>query len=84
MKYLVLNGAADNFVPKEEIAAFKKEMDSAKIDYKFVDYPNALHAFTNPDATATGKKFNLPIAYNKEADEKSWQEMKTFLAEVLK
>ena len=84
VKYLVLNGAADNFVPKEEIAAFKKEMDSAKIDYKFVDYPNALHAFTNPDATATGKKFNLPIAYNKEADEKSWQEMKTFLAEVLK
>ena len=84
VKYLVLNGAADNFVPKEEIAAFKKEMDSAKIDYKFVDYPNALHAFTNPDATATGKKFNLPIAYNKEADDKSWQEMKTFLAEVLK
>ena len=80
VKYLVLNGAADNFVPKEEIAAFKKEMDSAKIDYKFIDYPNALHAFTNPDATAIGKKFNLPIAYNKEADEKSWQEMKTFLA----
>ena len=84
VKYLVLNGAADNFVPKEEIAAFKKEMDSAKIDYKFIDYPNALHAFTNPDATTIGKKFNLPIAYNKEADEKSWQEMKTFLAGILK
>lgn len=84
VKYLVLNGADDTFVPKEEIAAFKKEMDSAKIDYKFVDYPKALHAFTNPDATATGKKFNLPIAYNKEADEKSWNEMKSFLAEIFK
>lgn len=84
VKYLVLNGAADTFVPKEEITAFKKEMDSAKIDYKFIDYPNALHAFTNPDATATGKKFNLPIAYDKDADEKSWQEMKTFLAGILK
>ena len=84
VKYLVMNGAADTFVPKEEITAFKNEMDSAKIDYKFIDYPNALHAFTNPDATATGKKFNIPIAYNKEADEKSWQEMKDFLAEVLK
>jgi dienelactone hydrolase len=84
VKYLVLNGAADTFVPKEEIAAFRKEMDSAKIKYKFVDYPNALHAFTNPDATAVGKKFNIPIAYNKEADQKSWNEMKAFLAEVLK
>ena len=55
-----------------------------KIDYKFIDYPNALHAFTNPDATAIGKKFNLPIAYNKEADEKSWNEMKSFLAEIFK
>ncbi len=84
VKYLVLNGADDTFVPKEEIAAFKKEMDSAKIDYKFVDYPKALHAFTNPDTTATGKKFNLPIAYNKEADEKSWNEMKSFLAGIFK
>lgn len=84
VKYLVLNGAADSFVPKEEIQAFKNEMDSAKINYKFIDYPNALHAFTNPDATATGKKFNLPIAYNKEADEKSWNEMKSFLAEIFK
>lgn len=83
-KYLVLNGAADKMVGKEEIEAFKKEMDSAKITYKFVDYPNALHAFTNPDATETGKKFNLPIAYDKQADEQSFNEMKSFLADVFK
>lgn len=84
VKYLVLNGAADPMVSKEEISAFKKEMDSAKISYRFIDYPNALHAFTNPEATATGEKFNLPIAYDKDADEKSWNEMKNFLAEVLR
>ncbi|MGZ5189033.1 MAG: dienelactone hydrolase family protein [Kaistella sp.] len=84
VRYLVLNGAADQMVSKEEIQAFKNEMDSAKINYKFIDYPNALHAFSNPDATETGKKFNLPIAYNKEADEKSWNEMKNFLAEIFK
>lgn len=83
-KYLVLNGAADKMVTKEEIDAFKKEMDSAKIIYKFVDYPNALHAFTNPDATEAGKKFNLPIAYDKQADEQSFNEMKSFLAEIFK
>ena len=84
VKILVLNGAADNFVPSEEIAAFKKQMDSAKIDYKFIDYPNALHSFTNPDATAIGGKYNMKVAYNKEADEKSWNDMKTFLTEIFK
>lgn len=84
VKYLVLNGEADGFVKPEEIEAFKKEMDSAKIDYRFINYPNSLHAFTNPEATAMGKKFNLPIAYNKEADEKSWSEMKNFLTEIFK
>ncbi|MHA6727258.1 dienelactone hydrolase family protein [Chryseobacterium sp. A301] len=82
VKYLVLNGEADNFVPAEEIAAFKKEMDSAKIDYKFVNYPGAVHAFTNPASTEVGKKFDMNIAYNKEADEKSWEEMKAFFSSI--
>ncbi len=84
VKYLVLNGADDNFVSKEEIAKFEKQMDSAKIDYKMVHYPGALHAFTNPSSTETGKKLGLDIAYNKEADEKSWNEMKVFLEEIFK
>ncbi len=84
VKYLVLNGAADTFVSKEEIAGYKSEMDSAKIDYKFVNYPGALHAFTNPASTATGKRFNIPISYDSDADEKSWKEMAAFLAHVLK
>lgn len=83
-KILVLNGEADAFVPQKEIDAFKKEMDSAKIQYKLINYPKAIHAFTNPEATEIGKKFDLKIAYNKEADEKSWQEMKSFLAEIFK
>lgn len=84
VKILVLNGEADTFVPKEEINAFKSEMDSAKISYKFVDYPGAVHAFTNPDATETGKKFGLKIAYDKNADEKSWEELEDFLAGIFK
>lgn len=84
VKYLVANGANDEFVSKEEIAAFKKEMDSAKINYTFIDYPNSLHSFTNPDATEMGKKFNMKIAYNREADQKSWNDMKKFLEEIFK
>jgi dienelactone hydrolase len=43
-----------------------------------------MHAFTNPDATRLGKTFNLPIEYNAKADKDSWDDMKVFLASVLK
>jgi dienelactone hydrolase len=82
-KILVCTGAADPFVPKEQVDKFENAMKNAKVNYKVVSYPDALHAFTNPAADSSGKKFNIPIAYNKEADEKSWREMKEFLKGVL-
>lgn len=81
---LVCNGAADKFVPKEDIDAFRKNLDEMKVHYKFINYANATHAFTNPESTENGKKFNLPIAYNEAADKKSWNDMKTFFNETLK
>jgi dienelactone hydrolase len=33
-----------------------------------IEYPGAVHAFTNPEATALGKKFNLPLAYTPKAN----------------
>jgi dienelactone hydrolase len=78
-KILVLNGADDKFIPPEQIEAFKQEMRSAGADFQFISYPGAVHSFTNPEATALGKKFNLPLAYNADADKKSWFELKEFL-----
>jgi dienelactone hydrolase len=83
-KVLVQNGADDPFIKPESVEAFKKEMDGAKVDYHYISYPGAVHAFTNPEATALGKKFNIPIAYNADADKKSKAEATTFFAEVLK
>jgi dienelactone hydrolase len=83
-KVLVLNGAADPFIKADQIAAFKKEMEDAKVTYTFIDYPGAVHAFTNPAATENGKKFKLPLAYDADADTKSWAEMQRFLQAVLK
>jgi dienelactone hydrolase len=83
-RFLICHGAADQFVTEKEVAAFKKQMDSAGILYTFKDYPNATHAFTNPASTETGKKFNIPITYNPAADTASWNDMKVFLREVLK
>lgn len=83
-KILVLHGEDDKFVPATEVAAFKKQMDSIGAAYTFKSYPGATHAFTNPDATAMGEKFKIPIAYNAAADTASWNEMKLFLNTLFK
>jgi dienelactone hydrolase len=83
-KVLALNGADDPFVKPEDIGAFKQEMQLAKVDYRFVDYPGAVHAFTNPEATEAGKKFKLPLKYDAKADKAAKAEADKFLAQVLK
>jgi dienelactone hydrolase len=57
-------------------------MDAAKVNYKFINYPGAVHAFTNPAATAAGQKFKLPLAYNADADRKSKAEMLKFFSDI--
>ena len=83
-KILVLHGDDDKFVPAAQVAAFKKQMDSIGATYTFKSYPGATHAFTNPDATAMGEKFKMPIAYNAAADSASWIEVKTFFTGLFK
>ncbi len=81
---LVCQGGADPFVPMADQLAFKKSMDSVGAHYTFISYPGAVHAFTNPDATALGQKFKLPIAYNAAADSGSWKEMQNLFLTALK
>lgn len=78
----VYNGADDKFSKPEQIEALKKEMAEKNVNFKFVNYPGAVHSFTNPDATAIGKKFKMPIAYNAKADKASWADFKRFLKEI--
>ena len=81
---LVCHGNADSFVPQTEVDQFKKQMDSIGANYIFKGYDGATHAFTNPDATEVGKKYNIPIAYNAAADTASWTEMKLFFNNLFK
>lgn len=83
-KIRVYNGAEDKFTPQSAIDSFKKEMTDAGADFRFINYPGAVHSFTNPDATELGKKFNLPLAYNEAADRESWADMTKFFEEVFK
>ena len=78
-KVLVLHGADDKFVSPEEVEAFKKEMDAAGVDYKFVAYPGAVHSFTVPSA---GNDPSTGMAYNEEADRKSWEAMREFFSQL--
>lgn len=83
-KVLVLNGADDPFVKPEQISKFKQEMADADVAYEFINYPDAKHAFTNPAATALGKKFSIPLEYSSSADKASWAKMQTFLQDIFK
>ncbi len=78
-KILVAHGGADPFISGEQITGFMKEMNKAGATYKFVAYSGAVHAFTNPSADEFGKKFNIPLKYNKVADEDSWRELQQLL-----
>jgi len=80
----VYNGADDKFIPAAAIEALKKEMADQKVNFKFTNYPGAVHSFTNPEADENAKKFSMPIAYNAAADKASWDDMKSFLSEIFK
>jgi dienelactone hydrolase len=78
-KILILNGADDPFIKREQYEALKKELEAAKADYRVIEYPGAVHAFTNPEATEIGQKFNLPLRYDAQVDRQAKNEASTFL-----
>lgn len=80
-KLLICHGGADEFA-NPDVEQTKKQLDSVNADYKFIIYPGAKHAFSNPAATENGKKFNMPIKYNAEADAASWKDMEEFFEEL--
>ena len=77
-KVLVLHGAADPLVPKEQLPAFEAEMDAAGVDWQLVSYGGAVHSFTDPAAD------NLPMMkYNPTVAARAFNTMGYLLKEVL-
>jgi dienelactone hydrolase len=76
-KLLICQGGADQFTLKD-VPDFKKSLDSAKVDYQYIEYPGAVHGFTNPD----NKGDMAGVKYNADADKKSWQAMKDFFKKI--
>lgn len=76
---LLLHGWADPIVPPEDVIAISKELTMAGADWQLHVYGHAQHAFTFEGA-------NVPehgIAYDRNADERSWDAMKYHLAKAL-
>jgi dienelactone hydrolase len=78
-KFLVLHGALDPLVNKDAVDAFLKAMNDGRIDFQFIEYSGALHAFTNPNADKAGVK---GLGYNAEAASRSWRQMQLFFHEI--
>lgn len=79
-KVLVLHGADDPYVPKQEVDNFQNEMRKAKADWQMVFYADAVHSFTDKNAGTDNSK---GAAYNEKAEKRSWESMLNFLKEVL-
>ncbi len=78
-KVLVCTGGEDAFVPPEQVEAFEDEMRQGHVNWEVIVYGGAHHAFTNPAADS----HHIPnIAYNAEADRRSWAAMRAFFDEI--
>jgi len=74
-KVLACHGAADPFVPAEEVAAFQQELTAAGVDWHLLVNGGAGHGFTNPGATNLG----VPgVAYDANAERRSFAAMRDF------
>jgi len=85
-KVLVCTGADDRSAPMAQLSAFADEMrlPQGKVDYQVNIYGGAVHAFTNPASGLPLPSDDPPrnVAYNANADRRSWQAMKDFFAEL--
>lgn len=78
---LALQGGDDPIVPQKDVEAFESEMRNAHVDWEMVQYANARHAYT---LEMVGDHPGSPVAYNAEADHRSWIAMTDFFNEYLK
>jgi dienelactone hydrolase len=78
-KILICHGALDTFIPEETAQKTRAALDKGHIDYEMVYYGGAVHSFTNPDADKRGMQ---GLAYNANADRRSWEAMSDLFREA--
>lgn len=81
-KLLIQNGADDAMTTEDQIKNLKNQLDAVNADYEYIAYEGVKHSYTNKDADSIAKKYELPLAYDKEAAEKSWERMTRFFENI--
>lgn len=81
-KIQVYTGGADKMVPSEQVAGLVKEMQDAEVDLTLVTFPGVLHSFTNPGADKVAEQFGMPIGYDEEAANRSWEGTMLFYEDI--
>lgn len=77
---LVLHGAADPFVPPEDVTAWEEAMNARpQLDWHLVAFGHAKHAFSNPEADGY---FLDGVSYNEAAANRAWAHMKAFFEDL--
>lgn len=78
-RILVSHGADDTFIKPEAITKFQDALKAADVRLQFDSYPGAVHSF----AVKTAGDKNIPgMAYNADADRKSWAAMTAMFEKV--
>ena len=79
-KVLLCLGANDPMIAIPMRNAFEQDMVAAGVDFRLHLYGGVYHSFTNPRAA----EVNMPdaVRYDRVAEERSWAETKSLLAEV--
>ncbi|WP_300719960.1 dienelactone hydrolase family protein [Pseudomonas sp.] len=76
---LVLHGASDPLVGKDQLPAFEDEMNAAGIDWQLISYGGAVHSFTDPHANVPGK-----MMYDEKTANRAFTAMHNLLDEVFR
>jgi dienelactone hydrolase len=76
---LVCHGGSDPFATDEQVQTFMDHLKESGANWEMIIFGGAKHSFTNPQA---GKFGIEALAYNKEADIRSWEAMSNFFAEI--
>ena len=79
-KILAFHGELDPMVDQNQVDSFSKEMTLKQADWQLHTFGNAMHAFTNPDASDP----DFGTVYSQTADRRSWKIYMDFLEEIFK
>jgi dienelactone hydrolase len=84
LKLLVLNASLDPGINSKRISGFKRELKLNQVTYDFQSFQGAKKGFYKPSSTKLGDDFDLPFAYDEEADKTSIKKIKEFLKKTLR